>query len=642
MKYISIVFIICSSLVIAGERTGTSYFLNAGLNYNMHTTDIKGFSGTENCCDEFTGGNFLDPTFGFGMQLSLGKLLFDIPTSYVLQLNYNGMSSEYNEERFRGYKINEFDKQPIMVEHQLNPTIKLLSVGNSIYSELFNGFSFGVGADIGLAITSDFSQNETALSPSDFTFSNGSREINTGEGTIEEMNSIIFSLFAGVRYDAYSFDNWTIRPELKYNYVPGSILDGKDLNVSQISGSLSLVYHVTESTSPPPPPPPMPEVKEPVIVEAIVPPHIDVKLEMKDELGNNIVDGQIVNIPTTLFETRQEYALRPVVFFDSSDYNYKQYNIQSFTNSDFDVQTQMIKAISDRMNADESLTVMLTAYEIGDEERDIPQLRTDNIKQKLMEYGVPASKISNKIEKVENDFKYNELKNEFRKVDLTLSDNSDLIKSIYEIQSKVEYNDVTFIPKSTITTTGDEYDAESNLYLNGDLTKNGKLDFNFILGYAMAKKFEKTGNIEVEYRSNAQVSGIYADDKISFTLKPKINTVNQTINTVNNGSDVSEQHILGYTEFDKSSFKSIDNDVLNLVRKAIKDNKKIIIYASTDNLGNEEYNKALAERRANATKNLIGSDNSNISVVYPKEYLFSNEHPYGRMLNRAIVVRIDN
>ena len=43
MKYISIVFIICSSLLIAGERTGTKYFFNAGLNYNMHTTDIKGF-----------------------------------------------------------------------------------------------------------------------------------------------------------------------------------------------------------------------------------------------------------------------------------------------------------------------------------------------------------------------------------------------------------------------------------------------------------------------------------------------------------------------------------------------------------------------------------------------------------------------
>jgi len=639
MKYISIVFIMCSTFLIAGERTGTSFFLNAGLNYNMHTTNIKGFSGTENCCDEFTGGNFLDPTFGFGMELSLGKLIFDMPSSYVLQLNYNGMSSEYREERFRGYKINEFDKQPIMVEHQLNPTIKLISVGNSIFTELFQGFSFGVGADIGLVATSDFSQNELALSPSDFNFSNGTREINTGEGSIEEMNSIIFSLFAGVRYDVYSFDNWAIRPELKYNYVPGSLLDGKDLNVTQLSGSVSLVYHLTESSTPPPPPP-MPEAKEPEIVKAPPPPSINVKLELNDTEGNRIEKGQIVKIPSMVYETKQEYALRPVVFFDSSDYNYKQYSIDSFTNSNFDVQTQMIKAVADKMKADESLTVTLTTYDLGDEGATIPQDRLHNIEVKLKDYGVSPSRVKQKIEKIANDFKYNELKDEYRKVDLALSDNSDLIKSIYEINSKLVVTEVSFVPTTTVASSKNEFYTESNLYINGNLVKNGEKDFRFIIGGTYDKEFEKNDQLEVNYISNAQVSGIYSDDNVNFTIKPDIKNVVQSINTLNNGTNVTEQHILAYTNFDKSTFESIDSDVLKLVRNALNKNKTVTIYASTDNLGNEEYNKALAERRANAAQNLIGNS-ENLKVVYPKEYLFSNEHPYGRMLNRAIVVRID-
>jgi hypothetical protein len=624
---------------MAGEKTGTSFFLNAGLNYNMHTTNIKGFSGTENCCDEFTGGNFLDPTFGFGMELSLGKLIFDMPSSYVIQLNYNGMSSEYREERFRGYKINEFDKQPIMVEHQLNPTIKLISVGNSIFTELFQGFSFGAGADIGLVATSDFSQNELALSPSDFNFSNGTREINTGEGSIEEMNSIIFSLFAGVRYDVYSFDNWAIRPELKYNYVPGSLLDGKDLNVTQLSGSVSLVYHLTESSTPPPPPP-MPEAKEPEIVKAPPPPSINVKLELNDTEGNQIEKGQIVKIPSMVYETKQEYALRPVVFFDSSDYNYKKYSIESFTNSNFDVQTQMIKAVADKMKADESLTVTLTTYDLGDEGATIPQDRLHNIEVKLKDYGVSPSRVQQKIEKIANDFKYNELKDEYRKVDLALSDNSDLIKSIYEINSKLVVTEVSFVPTTTVASSKNEFYTESNLYINGNLVKNGEKDFRFIIGGTYDKEFEKNDQLEVNYISNAQVSGIYSDDNVNFTIKPDIKNVVQSINTLNNGTNVTEQHILAYTNFDKSTFESIDSDVLKLVRNALNKNKTVTIYASTDNLGNEEYNKALAERRANAAKNLIGNS-ENLKVVYPKEYLFSNEHPYGRMLNRAIVVRID-
>lgn len=640
MKYISIVFIICSTLLFGQERTGTSYFVNAGLNYNMHSTDIKGFNGFENCCDKFTGGNYLDPTFGFGMELSLGKLLFDMPTSYVLQLNYNGLSSEYSEERFRGYKISEFGKEPIMVNHQLNPNIKLISLGNSIYSELLDGLSFGLGAEIGFVATSNFTQNEVALSPSDFTFSNGTREINTGEGDIEEMNSIIFSLFAGVRYDLYDFDDWTIRPELKYNYIPGSLLDGKDLNASQLSGSISLVYHVTEKAFVPPPPP-VPEVKEPEIVEAPIPPSVHIELELKRANGTIIKDNDVIKLPIDIFETRHEYALRPIVFFDSSDANYKKYDIQSFTNSDFDVQTQLIKSIADKMNANNKLTVALTTYDLGDEQETLPQARLDNLVTKLAEYGITPNRVKQNIEKINNDFKYDELKEEYRKVDFALSDNSQLIKSIYEINNRIDVYDIDFFPITKVITTAKEYDQEASLYIDDELEITRNKDFNFAITSVFNNKLKKNGKLKVNYKVNAQVAGIYDDEQIGFTLVAEPKTITSSVNISNNGSKITEQHILAYTEFDKSTFKSVDDEVLKIVRKAISNNEKVSIYASTDNLGDEVYNKALAERRANATKALIGGNTNKIEIVYPKEYLFSNEHPYGRMLNRAIVVRIE-
>lgn len=644
MKYISIVFIICSSLLIAGERTGTKYFFNAGLNYNMHTTDIKGFSGTENCCDGFTGGNFLDPTFGFGMELAIGNLLFDMPSSYVLQLNYNGLSSEYTEERFRGYKINEFDKQPVMVEHQLNPTIKLFSISNSVYTELLSGFSVGLGADIGLVMTSDYTQNELALSPNNFTFSNGSREINTGKGKINEMNSLLLSVFAGIRYDIFNFDDWTIRPEAKFNYFPGSVLDGKDLFVSQLSGSLSFVYNITTPEPKAPAPPPQPEPKEIEIIEEPItpaPPYINVNLRLIDYNGLEVTDGSTISVPLTIYETKQEYALKPVVFFDSADYNYKKYNIESFTNSDFDVQTEMINSIARKMREDKTLTLTLSTYDLGDEPKHTAQERLNNIEQKLKEDGVDLSKVKTKIVKIDREYKYSELKEEYRKVEFALSDNSELIKSIYEINSRIDFNNMTFTPKTTINSSKDEYYQEMNLYINDDVKNTENQDFNFTIDKNYTTHFEKNETLKVEYIASAEVAGIYSSDNVSFNLKPTIKNVNQTINTVSNGSKVTEQHILAYTEFDKSSLESIDSDVLKLVKQAIEQNRRVTIYASTDDLGNEEYNRALAERRAKAVINLIGKESKNLNVVYPKEYLFSNEHPYGRMLNRAIVVRID-
>lgn len=642
MKYFTLVFIISCVVLTAGERTGTKYFFNAGLNYNMHNADLKGFSGTENCCDKFTGGNFLDPEFGFGMELAMGSLLFDIPASYVLQLNYNGMSSEYSEDRFRGYKINEFDKQPIMVNHQLNPSIKLITIGNSIYNEIFDGFTFGIGAEIGFTASASFTQKESAISPNDFKFSNGTREINTGSGTIEEMNSVIFSLFTGIRYEVYSTDNWTIRPELKYNYVPSSILDGKDLNVSQLSGSISFVYNVTKSEPPPPPPPaPVKVIEKPDTVITPAPPYVIVKLTIRDENDNIIKNGQVIDFPATVFETKQEYALKPVVFFDSSDYNYKQYNIESFTNTNFDVQTQMIKAIADKMKSDNSLTLLLTTFDLEDEGATVPQDRLYNIEAKLKEYGVQPSRVKQKIVPLGDDFKYDELRDEYRRVDFALSDKSDLIKSIYEIDSKLEYDKQTFIPTTEVNSSRDDYYRESSLSIDGKEVKNEHSDFNIVIDDSYEDKIKQDGKLNITYNSSAEVVGIYNSDRIEFTLQPKIQSVKQSINTIKDGTNVTEQYILAYTDFDKSSLKSVDNQVLSLVKTALQNNKNVTIYASTDNLGNAEYNKALAERRAIAAKSLIGSDSKNIHIIYPDEYLFSNKHPYGRLLNRAIVVRIE-
>lgn len=642
MKYFSLLFLMSCLVLTAGEKTGTKYFLNAGLNYNMHNADLKGFSGTENCCDKFSGGNFLDPEFGFGMELAMGSLIFDIPANYVLQLNYNGMSSEYSEERFRGYKINEFDKQPIMVNHQLNPSIKLISISNSIYNDIFDRFSFGIGVEIGFVASASFTQKETAISPNDFKFSNGAREINTGEGTIEEMNSVIFSLFTGIRYEVYTTDNWTISPEVKYNYIPGSILDGKDLNVSQLSGSISFVYNVTKSEPPPPPPPPPAKIieKQDTVI-APAPPYINVELTLKDENGKNIKNEQVVDFPATVYESKQEYALKPVVFFDSSDYNYKQYNIESFTNTNFDVQTQLIKAIADKMISDSSLTLLLTTFDLEDEGATVPQDRLYNIEAKLKEYGVEPSRVKQKIVPLGDDFKYDELRDDYRRVDLNLSDKSDLIKSIYEIDSKLVYDEQIFIPKTVVNSSRNDYYRESSLSIDGKEVKNEHSDFNIVIDDSYKDKIKQDGKLNITYNSSAEVVGIYNSDRIEFTIVPKIQNVNKSINTINEGTKVTQQYILAYTDFDKSSFKSVDNQVLNLVKTALQNNKKVTIYASTDNLGNEEYNKALAERRATAAKNLLGADSKNLQIVYPTQYLFSNDHPYGRLLNRAIVVRIE-
>jgi len=641
-KYLLTILLLITTLQSA-EKTGTSVYLNLGLNYNMHTTDIKGFSGFENCCDEFSGGNMLAPNFGVGVDFDLGDLVFGLPTTYSLGLNYNDLSSSYSEERFRGYLIREFDKDEIMVEHQLDPTFNAFVVENSIFTNLIDELSFGVGVGLGFVTTSDFNQNELALSPSDFTFSNGEREINTGEGTISEANSIIFSLLAGLRYNLYSFDNWTIRPEVSFNFIPGSMLSEKDLNVSQLSGGVSIVYHFTEADEKPipPPPPPPAEVQKDTVPPAPAPPFIEVELKIYDEDNTLLADNSEVFINANIYESKQEYGLKPVVFFDSAEVDYKNYNISTFTKNDFDVQTEMILAVANKMKKNESLTLELVSYQLSDENKSLSEQRNDRIKSKLKEFGVDISRVSSRVITKDDEFKYTELKEELRKVELNLSDNSDLIKSVYEIDSRIELENKKFIPKAKVEADRDDYYQEANLYVDGEIVETKGKNFEFEIDGEIEEALKTNGTAKVEYISSAEIDGIYSADKSTFTFKPRVDKVVESLNTLEGGNKSEEQFILAYTDFDESKLNSIDQKVLGKAKQAVKDGKQVTIFASTDNLGNQEYNRALAERRANSAKQIIGTGKGTVNIVYPDSYLFSNSHPYGRMLNRAIVIRIE-
>jgi outer membrane protein OmpA-like peptidoglycan-associated protein len=348
-----------------------------------------------------------------------------------------------------------------------------------------------------------------------------------------------------------------------------------------------------------------------------------------------------VFVTTNIYESKQEYGLKPVVFFDSAEVEYKNYNISTFTKNDFDVQTEMILAVANKMKKNESLTLELVSYQLSDEDKSLSEQRNDRIKSKLKEFGVDLSKVSDRVIAKDEEFKYTELKEELRKVELNLSDNSDLIKSVYEIESRIELEDKKFIPKAKVEADRDDYYQEANLYVDGGVIETKGKNFEFGVDGEIAEALKTNGTAKIEYISSAEIDGIYSADKSTFTLKPRVDKIVESLNTLDDGNKVEEQHILAYTDFDEYKLSSIDQKVLSKAKQAIQEGRTVTVFASTDNLGNEEYNRALAERRAKSAKDIIGNGIGVVNIVYPDSYLFSNSHPYGRMLNRAIVIRIE-
>lgn len=103
--------------------------------------------------------------------------------------------------------------------------------------------------------------------------------------------------------------------------------------------------------------------------------------------------------------------------------------------------------------------------------------------------------------------------------------------------------------------------------------------------------------------------------------------------------------ILGYFDFDGINFSVIDNNVLYYLKNIINnDNYQIEIIPSTDNLGSKEYNQDLAIKRARAAINLlklnINKLPKNISISYLDKEIFNNDSPYGRSMNRSVIVNV--
>jgi len=107
-------------------------------------------------------------------------------------------------------------------------------------------------------------------------------------------------------------------------------------------------------------------------------------------------------------------------------------------------------------------------------------------------------------------------------------------------------------------------------------------------------------------------------------------------------SNYVQQVLLAYCEFDKADLNAINKNAVNLIKEKYKEGCIIEIIPLFDFLGSDEHNLALAYARANSALKLLGLKKHNVQITIPKAFFFSNEMPFGRMLNRAVIVRIKN
>lgn len=128
-------------------------------------------------------------------------------------------------------------------------------------------------------------------------------------------------------------------------------------------------------------------------------------------------------------------------------------------------------------------------------------------------------------------------------------------------------------------------------------------------------------------------------------LKIKINSIKDNKN--GNGRTESEDDDYQYEsyslilfDFDKANIEKANLEVINFIKRRIKSNSEIEIFAYTDKTGNLEYNQNLAEQRGIAVRNSLGSKNSIVKSIGSSILLFNNDLPEGRFYCRTVKINI--
>lgn len=653
MRFIYILILLCITLNTSKSKPYTDYILEveARLNGNMYISDFNKVGNYKNCCPQYELAYGLAPALLFGAEIRNIFNLFGYDINYSIMLGYNDLSANYRVEQYIGNDLGTDSYQKIMVEHQLDFSYNIIANEHSLWfspiKELPLDVKFAI--NFGIPLKYDFEQKEVLLSPEDATFPDGTKIFNPAKATLENANSFLYGIGLGARYLVTKFSDYELYANANLNFALNKMASDLNLNTHQASLGISLHYNIPKAEPPRPPTPPMPEAPLPPSPPISIKPEMDLITEFDYKKVNT---GDTLNIIINKKEFINYSTVLPVLYYEkNSDKALK----TNFVNNNSTIVYKDNIDIYDKINFSENYAKLIKEYidkypeckikiisESEDEEKSLIEKRLDLVKKNLINSGIDKSLISSEL--LANNLKKDKnplLTEESRKIYFDLSKGNGLLETKISSDSWIDdFNKVlTVIPRFK---SEEPYKFEGHTTYNGTNDNKLKEGANQIVlaSNMFIKKNKQLNVLEVE-SSIEDVDKNVAKAKAIFYLNSEEKLLKKYINlNKNQEKDEIEEFILGYMLFDKSDFYIINDFVLNYVRTKIKEGKTIEIIPLTDNIGTAEYNEILSQKRANSAIKLLDKDYNKYVVTYPKEDIFNNDSPYGRMMNRSVIIRV--
>lgn len=688
-----------------GRRAYNSYGFFAGLNYNMHSSSFRTLPNLPCCSPLFESATGVGLSIGALADFQTNNILqysgFDMRLSFdMLDAEFNvlepNVGNTIKDELIDKNNPANTPVDKVAINHNLIAGLSILSLEPTFrYSPLYD-LNLNFGFKFGIPMASSFSQKSTIVSPDYVVFKNEGGYIrNVASGSeIPEINGFMASLVLGVGYEFPLSKKLYIVPEVRY------FLALNDVNIdtwkaNHIRFDMAFKYYSIKEIE-------KPIIRDTIVtrdslviynpdIEKASTTLIDTKVkETKDETDERIfvttnineqyetqlpeqiqlaakITGEIDDVNQIVieeFEMEEGFPLLPYVFFEEGkgqitstrQNTIAQQKVSSFEEDSLDwntlgIHSDLLNIVGSRMtkNPKSTITVTGTNNNQGVENNNIAlsEERANTVRNYLIEnWSIKPERINTKsrnLPEVPGNPETKDGSEENQRAEIT-SDSYEVLKPVFLKDIVKVSNPPTINFKPVVSSTNSRSDIDYNLEIKqGDniLRKVSKNEFDNN-GYTWnvlddpQPLFEEP--IEITLNAKDQFNNVATDKKTTEVQQLTIKKKRYELKDDNR----IEKFALIVFDFDKATLSDRHKKVLDEIKTRIETNSQITIEGYTDRIGSADYNKQLAQRRADEVKKYLNAAEANVKVkaIGQDRLLYDNDIPQGRNYSRTVLVKI--
>ncbi len=227
------------------DNTRIGVFGNSVL--NIYNSNFASLDSVPSCCVNYLNGDGISLNLGLFWSQKVSKNLY-----IDFRLSYLGLSGEFYSNETKPVSIIVGNTEQIVeakIQHNINAIIGSTNLDINLKYFPTESFSIFGGFGSNILFLNEFNQKESLIEPNDYgTFENKKRVRNEANGSIKNINSLLFKINVGITQDFYlnKKKDLIFSPEISYHLGLNSYLQSNKWMINNIRLGFSIVFEPKE------------------------------------------------------------------------------------------------------------------------------------------------------------------------------------------------------------------------------------------------------------------------------------------------------------------------------------------------------------------------------------------------------------